>query len=324
MVVVIPLALTATARNVAECVFRLVLARYGLPTSIVLDCDPKFVSLFWSSLHGLLGVKVKMSTSAYLQTDGRVEVTNKTIGAMLRTLAKDDPTRWAKLLPACEFTLNSTTSTPMGLTLFKVVQGPPLSPTPKSAPAPASAPAAPAPSSAAKPDRDASAAPPAAAEPEPAAPDATDEAADADDGADIGPAGTGPVVDMDVFGQLLEIDDDEEHEFSKTLAFDYITQAEATFLEIEEALTSKDLDALSRKGHFLKGSSAALGLQRVQHSCEAMQYLGQRREPNGEGPEVSEGKALARCRKLLVRLKEEQAEAKSWLEEFYKDTAPSA
>jgi hypothetical protein len=31
-------------------------------------------------------------------------------------------------------------------------------------------------------------------------------------------------------------DDDDTHEFSKTLAFDYINQAEATFVEIEEAL----------------------------------------------------------------------------------------
>lgn len=35
---------------------------------------------------------------------------------------------------------------------------------------------------------------------------------------------------------LHEQDDDEEHEFSKTLAFDYIGQAETTFVEIDEAL----------------------------------------------------------------------------------------
>ncbi|GAA5865478.1 hypothetical protein JCM1840_001411 [Sporobolomyces johnsonii] len=139
--------------------------------------------------------------------------------------------------------------------------------------------------------------------------------------ADVGPPGTGSVVDMDVFGQLLEIDDDESHEFSKTLAFDYISQAESTFVEIEEALEKKDLDALSRKGHFLKGSSAALGLQRVQHSCEAMQHFGKRRDAHGEGPEVSDDEALNRCRVLLVRLRKEQDEAKEWLEAFYKEKA---
>ncbi|BGP35476.1 Phosphorelay intermediate protein [Rhodotorula toruloides] len=137
---------------------------------------------------------------------------------------------------------------------------------------------------------------------------------------DVGPE-TGSVVDMDVFGQLLEIDDDDTHEFSKTLAFDYINQAEATFVEIEEALSKKDLDALSRKGHFLKGSSAALGLQRVQHLCEALQHFGKRRDARGEGPEVSEEEALARCKALLGRLKKNQKEAKDWLEGFYKEKA---
>lgn len=139
--------------------------------------------------------------------------------------------------------------------------------------------------------------------------------------ADVGAPSTEEVVDMEVFGQLLEIDDDETHEFSKTLAFDYISQAETTFHEIEEALAAKDLDALSRKGHFLKGSSAALGLQRVQHSCEAMQHFGKRKDAHGEGPEVSEQEALNRCKGLLKRLRREQQEAKEWLEAFYKEKA---
>jgi len=133
----------------------------------------------------------------------------------------------------------------------------------------------------------------------------------------VGAAGTGAVVDMEVFGQLLEIDDDESHDFSKTLAMDYISQADATFTEIEEALDLKDLDTLSRKGHFLKGSSAALGLQRVQHSCESMQHFGNKKDEHGDG-HLTEEDALKRCRALLVRLREEQAEAKKWLEDFYK------
>ncbi|GAA6060445.1 hypothetical protein JCM10212_000038 [Sporobolomyces blumeae] len=142
-----------------------------------------------------------------------------------------------------------------------------------------------------------------------------------DEDVDVGPPSTDEVVDMDVFGQLLEIDDDETHEFSKSLAFDYISQAETTFHEIEDALKAQDLDALSRKGHFLKGSSAALGLQRVQHSCEAMQHFGKRRDAHGEGPEVSEQVAFNRCRTLLKRLRKEQEEAKEWLEAFYQEKA---
>lgn len=81
---------------------------------------------------------------------------------------------------------------------------------------------------------------------------------------------------------------------------------------------ARDLETLSRKGHFLKGSSAALGLQRVQHSCESMQHFGNRQDEFGEGEQLSEGEALKKCRKLLTRMRQEQEEAKSWLEGFYR------
>ena len=48
-----------------------------------------------------------------------------------------------------------------------------------------------------------------------------------------------------------------------------------------------------------------------------MQHFGNRRDENGEGS-LSEEEALKRCTKLLKRLREEQAEAKEWLEGFYK------
>lgn len=112
---------------------------------------------------------------------------------------------------------------------------------------------------------------------------------------------------MDTFGQLLEMDDDEDHSFSKALTWDYFDQvraaplpracdpelerqAVATFNEMDAAVyamltenyslrpssvrsvvrASNDLLTLSRKGHFLKGSSAALGLNKVKASCEKM------------------------------------------------------
>lgn len=167
---------------------------------------------------------------------------------------------------------------------------------------------------------DAASAPPAPVAVSEAKPSAAAAAASAeDDDKTIGAEPSGEVIDMEVFGQLLEIDDDDTHEFSKTLAFDYISQADTTFGEIDEALIARDLDTLSRKGHFLKGSSAALGLQRVQRSCELMQHFGNRRDDKGEGPELSEDAALKKCTSLLVRLRREQQEAKEWLMAYYKD-----
>lgn len=45
----------------------------GLPLEIISDRDKLFVSKFWSSLHALTGIKVKLSSSFHPQTDGSSE-----------------------------------------------------------------------------------------------------------------------------------------------------------------------------------------------------------------------------------------------------------
>ncbi|WAR60577.1 hypothetical protein PtB15_9B516 [Puccinia triticina] len=145
---------------------------------------------------------------------------------------------------------------------------------------------------------------PGSAGPGPRAHDHEDEAED------------GPLVDMETFGQLLEMDDDEEHSFSKSLTWDYFDQAVTTFKEMDAAVLGGDLITLSRKGHFLKGSSAALGLNRVKASCEKMQHYGNKKRANGEGA-LTEAEAMEHCKTLLEQLKQEQTLSKAWLERFY-------
>ena len=65
------------------------------------------------------------------------------------------------------------------------------------------------------------------------------------------------VIDVDVFEQLLDMDEDGR-EFSQSLVWNYFEQAEQTFVKMEEALAAKSLDDMSTLGHFLKGSSAAV------------------------------------------------------------------
>jgi len=124
------------------------------------------------------------------------------------------------------------------------------------------------------------------------------------------------VIDMEVFGQLLEMDDDGQHNFSKPLAQEYIEQADETLQEIDKYLldTSKSdqeqLEFLSGRGHFLKGSSAALGLLKVRDSCETLQNLGKCKDGSKDIPPK---RALELCRELLPKLKLEQVEATAWL-----------
>lgn len=90
------------------------------------------------------------------------------------------------------------------------------------------------------------------------------------------------IIDWTTFNQILEMDEDEvEREFSTSIVTNFFDQAEVTFEQMEKALDEKDLAELSSLGHFLKGSSAALGLTKVKDSCEKIQHLGAGKDEQG-------------------------------------------
>jgi osomolarity two-component system phosphorelay intermediate protein YPD1 len=133
------------------------------------------------------------------------------------------------------------------------------------------------------------------------------------------------IIDMDILGQVFEMDeledeDDEEggggHEFSKGIVWHSFEQAGSTFDEMKQALESKDLPRLSSLGHFLKGSSAALGITKVKDSCEKMQHYGNLRDEEA-GTALSETEALDRISKLLGVVEKEYQEAADWLKGYY-------
>ncbi|KAI5453212.1 Phosphorelay intermediate protein, variant 2 [Naganishia albida] len=138
------------------------------------------------------------------------------------------------------------------------------------------------------------------------------------------PAG---IIDMEILGQVFEMDelDDEDedgegggHEFSKGIVWNYFEQANTTFDEMKEALEKKDLPKLSSLGHFLKGSSAALGVSKVKDSCEKMQHYGNKRDEE-TGTNLSEEEALQRIKDLLRDVEEDYEEAAEWLKRYYRE-----
>lgn len=78
-----------------------------------------------------------------------------------------------------------------------------------------------------------------------------------------------------------------------------------------------DLAELSSLGHFLKGSSATLGLTKVKDSCEKLQHYGQKKDAAGTTDEPDEAKCLERIEETLVAVKEEYAEIEKVLRKFY-------
>jgi hypothetical protein len=76
---IIPTHTNITANQLALIFFKHWYCDNGLPLEIVSDHDKLFVSEFWTTLHKLTGVKLKMSTAFHPQTDGVSERSNKTI-----------------------------------------------------------------------------------------------------------------------------------------------------------------------------------------------------------------------------------------------------
>lgn len=128
----------------------------------------------------------------------------------------------------------------------------------------------------------------------------------------------GDSIDALTFEQILEMDDDgDEREFSRSIVFGFFEQAEQTFTKMDDALEACDLATLSSLGHFLKGSSATLGLTKVKDSCEKIQHYGQKKDEAGTANEPDEKKCLSMIKDTLVAVKEEYAEVEKVLRKFY-------
>ncbi|CAO1613347.1 unnamed protein product [Parajaminaea phylloscopi] len=141
-----------------------------------------------------------------------------------------------------------------------------------------------------------------------------------EDGAGVLPP---EIIDMDTFGQLLEMDDEDDREFSKEIVWNFFEQANTTFQEMDEAVKEKDLSKLSTLGHFLKGSSAAVGVIRVRDGCEAMQHLGKLHDESGV-LDITEKEALQKVEKTLQDVKTSYTKAEGALKKFYDEGEDAA
>nr|GEW53685.1 putative reverse transcriptase domain, ribonuclease H-like domain, aspartic peptidase domain protein [Tanacetum cinerariifolium] len=79
-----PMIKTDPLEKLAKLYLKEVVARHGIPVSIICDCDPRFASRFWRTLHKALGTSLDMSTTYHPETDGQSERTIQTLEDMLR------------------------------------------------------------------------------------------------------------------------------------------------------------------------------------------------------------------------------------------------
>jgi len=96
-------------------------------------------------------------------------------------------------------------------------------------------------------------------------------------------------------------------------------QAEQSFKEMEDSLKYKKFGELSSQGHFLKGSSATLGLVKVQDYCEKIQDLGSVLDKTGTTSADDHEASLARVTSALGEMKEEYKRIRVRFRNFYDD-----
>ncbi|GKB65074.1 putative reverse transcriptase domain-containing protein, partial [Tanacetum coccineum] len=85
-----------------------IIARHGVPVSILSDRDSHFTSGFWRSLQKALGTQLNQSTAYHPQTNGQSEHTIQTLEDMLRACAIDFGRNWDTHLLLVEFSYNNS------------------------------------------------------------------------------------------------------------------------------------------------------------------------------------------------------------------------
>ncbi|GBG87846.1 hypothetical protein CBR_g46002 [Chara braunii] len=106
-----------SAREVVDIVFDRVVRDHGLPLSIISDCDPRFTSRFWRRLHEVYGTQLRFSSSYHPQIDGQTEITNRTLGDILRKIVRDNQ-QWDLHLAHAEIAYNHAVSPATGMSPY--------------------------------------------------------------------------------------------------------------------------------------------------------------------------------------------------------------
>ncbi|GJX85953.1 hypothetical protein Tco_0336727 [Tanacetum coccineum] len=100
-----------------------IVARHGIPVSIISDCDSHFTLRVWQSLHKALCTQLNLSTAYHPQTDVQSERTIQTLEDMLRACVIDFGNSWDRHLPLVEFSYNNSYHTSIKAAPFEALYG---------------------------------------------------------------------------------------------------------------------------------------------------------------------------------------------------------
>ncbi|GJU51012.1 reverse transcriptase domain-containing protein [Tanacetum coccineum] len=119
----LPMKETDSTEKLTRLYMREIVARHGIPVSIISDRDSHFTSRVWQSLHKALGTQLNLSTAYHPQTDGQSERTIQTLEDMLRACVIDFGNGWDRHLPLVEFSYNNSYHTSIKAAPFEALYG---------------------------------------------------------------------------------------------------------------------------------------------------------------------------------------------------------
>ncbi|GJT26722.1 putative reverse transcriptase domain-containing protein [Tanacetum coccineum] len=100
-----------------------IVARHGVPVSIISDRDGRFTSCCGQTVQKALGTRLDMSTAYHPQTDGQSERMIQTLEDMLRACVIDFGGSWDVHLPLAEFSYNNSYHSSIRCAPFEALYG---------------------------------------------------------------------------------------------------------------------------------------------------------------------------------------------------------
>jgi hypothetical protein len=119
----LPIRENISSEEMAEMFVAEIVARHGIPATIVSDRDTRFTSRYWRKFQEEMGTKLLISTAYHPQTDGQTERTIQTLEDMLRACVLDFGGNWDDHLPLVEFSYNNSYQASIGMAPYEALYG---------------------------------------------------------------------------------------------------------------------------------------------------------------------------------------------------------
>jgi hypothetical protein len=114
---------TDKVETLSKLYIKEIVARHGIPISIISDRDSRFTSKFWKSLQTALGTQLDMSTAYHPQTDGQSERTIQILEDIVRACVIDFGKGSDRHLPLVEFSYNNSYHASIKAAPFEALYG---------------------------------------------------------------------------------------------------------------------------------------------------------------------------------------------------------